>query len=272
MMGAKIHPTALVHPKAQLADDCEIGAFCVVDQQVKIGAQTVLHPFVRLYDFVEIGEGCEIFENTVLAAPPQDRGFKGEQSWVRIGAYNVLRENVTIHRASGEGQCTQVGDHCLIMEGVHLGHNVQVGSKVTISAKAGLAGHVEVGNNVVIGGLAGFHQFVRIGDFCMIGGASKNTQHIPPFVLTDGSPSRIYGLNVVGLKRNGFSADDRRLIKAVYRVIYSSQFTLREGLAQAQQQFGDQPLAGQILKFFDCSTGSRSFCDWPRGRISKDEN
>lgn len=262
-MTARIHPTALVHPDARLGDGVVIGPFCHVDGAVTIGDGTVLRSYVRIYDHTVLGSNCEVFEHAVLGPEPQDRGFKGEVSYVSIGDRTVLRENVTVHRASGEGNVTSVGSDCLIMEGVHLAHNVMVADRVTISSKSGLAGYVSIGEGTVIGGLAGFHQFIRVGAFCMVGGASKNSQDVPPFTLVDGAPSRIYGLNSVGLRRNGFSAEDRSLIKACYRKIYHGGFLLREGVEAARRDLGGHPLAERIFDFFTSGTRHRGFCPWP---------
>lgn len=262
-MSARIHPTALVNPDAKLADDVVVGPYCVIDGAVTIGAGCELRPFVRVCDYVTLGKGCTIFENTVLGAPPQDRGFGGEVSSVVVGDHTVLRENVTVHRATGEGNITSIGSRCLIMEGVHLGHNVVVGDDVTISSKAGLAGYVQIGDGVVVGGMAGFHQFVRVGKFCMVGGASKTTQDVPPFMLVDSSPTRIYGLNTVGLRRRGFSGEERALIKECYKTIYRSGLLLRDALRQAREQWGDRPELAPIFDFFAGGDGKRGFCAWP---------
>ncbi len=271
-MSVFIHPTAVVSPQAQLGDGVSIGPFCYVDGAVSIGARTELKAFCRVCDYSTIGEDCQIFEHAVIGSVPQDHGFKGETSYVRIGNGTIIRESVTVHRASGEGAVTAVGDGCLIMEGVHLAHNVRLGNDVTISNKTGLAGYVTVGDGTVISGLAGFHQFVRIGRFCMVGGLSKNIQDIPPFTLVDGHPARIYGINVVGLRRHGFTSEQRLLIRRVYKSLYRSGLSLREAVAAAQQRFQGEALAEEILQFYSSDDGQRGICPWSLSAKGRSKN
>ena len=193
-----VHPTAIVSPKAQIEEGVQIGPYCIVGDRVHIRKGTVLEAFVRICDYVEVGENCRFFEHVTLGREPQDFDFKGEESWVILEKDVVLRENVTIHRASGEGKATRVGEGCYIMEGCHLGHNVELGPRVVMANKAGLSGYVHVGEKTVIGGMAGVHQFVHIGRNCMVGGLSKIVKDVPPFLLVDGHPARVYGLNKVG--------------------------------------------------------------------------
>lgn len=268
-MSVQIHPSAFVSPKAELADGVVVGPYCVVDEKVVIGRNTVLRPYVHLCDYTKIGDEANIFENAILGSVPQDHGFKGEVSWALVGNRTVIRENVTVHRASGENKVTSVGDDCLIMEGVHLGHNVQVSDAVTISSKSGLAGYVSVGRGTVIGGMTGFHQFVRVGSYCMIGGASRVAQDVPPFMLVNGSPCRAFGLNVVGLRRNNFSADERQEIKSAYKRIYQSGMTLRAAVEALEAEKGDSPLVSEIIAFFKGGDKHRGFCPWPRVTLSK---
>lgn len=258
-MGATIHPTAIVSPKAEIEDNVIIGPYCIVEDKVHIGEGTVLEAFIHLLDFTELGSTCHIYENTVLGREPQDRDFGGEESWVRIGNNVVIRENVTIHRSSGEGTTTEVGNDCFIMEGVHLGHNVHIGNRVTIANKAGFAGYVTVGDGTVVGGLAGFHQFVRIGRFCMIGGLSKIVKDVPPFLLVDGHPARVHGINRVGLKRAGFSSGERQEIKELYRHLYHAGLPFRTA---AQSMPVEGSLAAAEISAFVVQS-KRGVTPWP---------
>ncbi len=262
-MSLFIHPTAVVSPEAKLGEDVFVGPFCYVDGAVSIGARTSLKAFCRICDYTTIGEDCQVFENAVIGSIPQDHGFKDEISYVTIGNRTTIRESVTVHRASGEGEVTSVGNDCLIMEGVHLAHNVRLGNSVTISNKTGLAGYVTVGDGTVISGLAGFHQFVRIGRFCMVGGLSKNVQDIPPFTLVDGHPARIYNVNVIGLRRNGFTSEQRMTIRRVYKALYRSGKSLREAVHAAIEQYQGDPLAEEILQFYLSEDNRRGICPWP---------
>lgn len=263
-MSVEIHPTAIVSPKARISDGVRVGPYCLVEDFVEIGENTVLKSFVSIKSFVKIGEACTFFENVTLGGEPQDFGFKGEETWVRIGNGVTLRENVTIHRATGEGKETVIGDRCYLMEGSHVGHNVSVGNDVILANKVGLAGHVHIGEKTVLGGMAGVHQFVRIGPFCMIGGLSKIVKDVPPYVMADGRPARLFGLNKVGLRRNGFDADARKSIKSFYKALYHAGLPLREAVAVLEARLVDtpEPVLGAILDF--ARESHRGLTPWPK--------
>lgn len=248
-MGVSIHPTAFVSDGASLGENVKIGPFCIVDDKTKIGDGSVLRAYARICSYTELGSECTIYEHSVIGGDPQDLSYKGEITWVRLGSNVVCRENVTINRAVGEGEETSVGDGCFVMEGVHFAHNVKVGRECTVANKAGLSGHVHVGDYTVIGGMAGFHQFVHIGSYCMIGGLSRVVQDVPPYCLATGSPLRVYDINKVGLRRRGIDSETRRLIREMYRVIYNSGMTVREGLAEISRLYGTNDAAKVILEF-----------------------
>ena len=251
-MSVNIHPTAVVSNKAELADGVTIGPFCVIESKVKIGAGTELKAYVSVHDYVSIGENCKICEYTAIGGDPQDHGYKGEISYVRIGNDNLIRENVTINRATGEGNETVVGDNCFIMDGVHFAHNVHVGDYVTVANKVGLSGFVQVGNHTVFGGMAGVHQFVRIGDFCMIGGLYRVVKDVPHYTLASGEPLRLTGLNKVGLEREGFSSETRRAIYSFYRELYSKERRFSDSLAEAVNKKSEYiPEIQRIIEFYE---------------------
>lgn len=219
-MSVSVHPSAIVARGAELGDGVRVGPYCCIDSRVVIGEGTVLNAFVTVHDGVTVGRNCHVYEYTALGGDPQDHSYRGEASRVRIGDDNVIRENVTVNRATGEGNETVVENGCLIMEGVHLAHNVHVGNAVTIANKVGLSGFVQVGDHTVFGGMAGAHQFVRIGCYCMVGGLYRVAKDVPPYTLAAGEPLRLEGLNSVGLKRAGFSAETRKAIRTFYRELY----------------------------------------------------
>ena len=259
-MSVTIHPSAVVAPEAKLGDGVQIGPFCVVGPRAAIGEGTVLNAFVTVHDFVTIGRNCHIYEYTALGGDPQDHGYKGEESWVHIGDDNVIRENVTINRATGEGAETVVGDGCFIMDGVHLAHNVRLGNFVTIANKVGLSGFVSVGDHTVFGGMCGVHQFVRIGSYCMIGGLYRVTKDIPHYTLASGEPLRLAGLNSVGLKREGFTSETRKAIRAFYRELYRKDRRFTESLAEARARRDDFiPEIQNIIDFYDESRRGVTF-------------
>lgn len=269
-MTVQIHPTALVSTNAEIEDGVKIGPYCIVNDYVKIGSGTILKAFVTVHDYVEIGHSCKVYEYTALGGDPQDKDFGGEETWVRIGNKNIIRENVTINRSTGEGTCTSVGDGCFLMEGVHLAHNVKIGNNVTIANKAGFAGHSSVGDNAVIGGIAGVHQFVRIGRLCMIGGLSKIVKDIPPFFLVDGHPGRIFGINRIGLKRSGYDASHRAAVKSLYKSLFHSGLPLRKAMSEVECTLNENPFLEEVLAFIKGSKRGVEF--WPKVILNKSEN
>jgi UDP-N-acetylglucosamine acyltransferase len=246
---AAIHPTALVSPFAELGERVEIGPYSIVDSGAKIGEGTRLEAFVKVGGYVEIGRNCHIFENTVLGAPPQDHDFGGEVSFVRIADDVILRENVTIHRATGEGRETYVGAGTMLMEGCHLGHNVRIGSLCTVTNKVGFSGHSRLGDHVVVGGMSGFHQFVSVGSYAMVGGMTKIIKDVPPYAIADGIPARVRGLNIIGLRRNGFSQEERTRIKNIYKLLYDRHTKRGEAAALVERDFPDDEFAKEIIEF-----------------------
>ncbi|MDR3254186.1 MAG: acyl-ACP--UDP-N-acetylglucosamine O-acyltransferase [Synergistaceae bacterium] len=249
MSGVSIHTTALVSPSAELGEGVEIGPFSVVDGGAIIGDGTRVEAFTRIGAFVRVGENCHIFDSVILGGPPQDHDFGGETSFVRIADDVILRENVTIHRATGEGNETVVGSGTLLMEGCHLGHNVKIGSNCTITNKVGFSGHVQIGDYVVVGGLTGFHQFVKVGSYAMVGGMAKIIKDVPPYSMTDGVPARVRGLNIVGLRRCGFSQEQRTRIKNIYKLLYDKHMRRGEAIAAVEDRFAGDEFAVEILSF-----------------------
>lgn len=273
-MGTIIHSTAIVSKSAELGRDVQIGPYCVVDDNVKIGDRTVLRGFVRVCNYTEIGSGCTMYDHATIGGDPQDLSYKGEISYARIGDGVICREYVTINRASGEGGETYVGDGSLIMEGTHVAHNARVGKECTIANMTGLSGHVHIGDYAVIGGMSGFHQFVHVGSYCMIGGMSRITQDVPPYCLAVGVPLRVYDINRVGLKRRGFDENTRKQIREMYRIIYNSGKTTKEGLAEVARRFQGSAAAQLIIDFAAAATRGftpRITQDWKKaGNGEKD--
>lgn len=227
-----IHPSAIVHPSANLDRGVEIGPYCLVGEHVKIGRGTVLQAHVVVNGWTSIGEDCQIFPFATIGSSSQDRKYEGERAFTAIGHRTVLREYVSIQRATGEDEVTSIGDGCLLLAYVHIAHNCRLGNGVTMSNLAQLAGHCIVGNYAGIGGMAGSHQFVRVGDYAFVGGFSKIVRDIPPFFLVEGNPAKPYGLNTTGLKRAGFSADAVAEIKRCYKLMYSSKLNLQQALEE----------------------------------------
>lgn len=219
MSRVAIHPTAVVSPRAHLAPDVKIGPYAVIEGPceigpgVEIGAHGVIHPFVRLASGVKVGP------HAVLGGEPQDLSYRGQETWLEVGADTVLREGVILHRSTKEEQPTRIGAACYLMGYVHVGHDAQVGNGVILTQGVAVAGHVEIGDYAVIGGLAGIHQFVRIGTRAMVGALSKPTRDVLPYSLAEGSPALHYRLNTVGLRRAGVSGERYRALEQAFRAL-----------------------------------------------------
>jgi UDP-N-acetylglucosamine acyltransferase len=245
---ARIHPTAIVEAECELAGDVEVGPYSLIRGGSIIGAGTTIDAHV-LIEYATIGENCRFSFGAAIGGPPQDQHYGNEPTRVTIGDRTVIREYVTIHRATGEGSATRVGADNLIMASSHLGHNCEVGDFVCIATLSGMSGHTIIEDRVVIGGMVGSHQKVRVGTMAMVSGYSKMSQDVPPFSLVDGKPARVIGPNLVGLRRNGVPAESRRAIQNAFRLIYRSGVSLDEALAQVLEKSGDVPEVVYLVEF-----------------------
>ncbi|MDQ6912046.1 MAG: acyl-ACP--UDP-N-acetylglucosamine O-acyltransferase [Verrucomicrobiota bacterium] len=230
----KIHPSAIVDPKAKIAPDAEVGPYSVIGPEVSIGAKTIVQSHVVLEGAVEIGEGNVIGQGSIIGGPPQDLGFKTDtRSAVHIGDRNVIREHCTIHRGTAEGTATTIGDENFLMAGAHVGHNCRVGNGVIIANNCLLAGYVEIDDRAFIGGGTTFHQFMRVGRLVMAQGSSAFSKDIPPFLLA-AERNYVFGVNVLGLRRAGFSAEERDEIRRAFKLLYRSGLNTRQALEKAE--------------------------------------
>jgi UDP-N-acetylglucosamine acyltransferase len=245
-----IHPTAIVHPSSDIGRNAEIGPYCIVGENVSIGARTVLQAHVVVNGWTSVGEECQIYPFATVGAASQDRKYTGERAYTRIGNRTVLREYVSIQRATGHDEVTAVGDDCLLLAYVHVAHNCVLGNGVTMSNLAQLAGHVHVGDYATIGGQAGVHQFTRIGRYVMVGGASKLTKDVPPFFLIEGNPAQPYGLNSVGLRRAAFSVHERNEIKKFYKVLYNPKLNVSQAIEAMKAEVTTDP-GREIITFLE---------------------
>jgi UDP-N-acetylglucosamine acyltransferase len=245
-----IHPTAIISPDAQLEEGVEIGPYAIIGSDVKIGKNTVIGPHTVIDDYVHIGEGNRIFQFCSIGAPPQDLKFGGEKTRVIIGNFNTIREFVTIHRAtSADIGVTIIGDHNLIMAYVHVAHNCKLGNNIVMVNAAALAGHIHIEDHAIIGGLTGIHQFCRIGAHCMIGGVSAVVKDVPPYVIAQGNHAKLFGLNLIGLKRRDFSEKTIKALKDAYRIIFRSNILLEAALKKAQDEVEDCPEVRHFIQF-----------------------
>lgn len=227
-----IHPAAIVDPEAELADDVEIGPFTVIGAGVRIGSGSWVGPHVVIEGPTEIGRNNRIFQYASIGAEPQDKKHKGEQTWLRIGDGNTIREFVTINRGTVDGGGeTRIGNDNWIMAYVHIAHDCQVGNHTIFANNASLAGHAIVEDHVILGGFSLIHQFCRIGAHAFTSMGSSVNQDVPPYVTVAGSMSQPRGLNSEGLRRRGYSAERVRLIKQAYKLLYKSGMRLEEALS-----------------------------------------
>ncbi|OGP85381.1 MAG: acyl-[acyl-carrier-protein]--UDP-N-acetylglucosamine O-acyltransferase [Deltaproteobacteria bacterium RBG_16_58_17] len=245
-----IHPTAFISPDATLEEGVEVGPYSIVGPDVHIGKNTVIGPHVVIESRTDIGEGCRISPFASIGGAPQDLKYRGEETRVVIGSHNTIREYVTINRATiSDIGVTIIGDHNLLMAYCHVAHNCKLGSHIVMANAANLAGHIHVEDFAIIGGLTGVHQFTRIGAHCIIGGASAVTKDIPPFVMASGNFAKLYGLNVIGLKRRGFTDETIGAIKEAYRIVFRSSLLLSAAIKKVEEVVEDLPEIRQFLDF-----------------------
>jgi UDP-N-acetylglucosamine acyltransferase len=235
-MARNIHPSAVIHPGASLAEDVTVGPFCVIGDDVQIASGTRMESHVVVEPGSRIGKNCHIWPAAVIGAPPQDHKYKGERSLLVLGDNNIVREGVTLHRAVGEGVATRIGSDNMIMTYVHVGHNCEIGSNNTLSSYLGLSGHVLIEDNVVFGGMVGVHQFTRIGKMAMVGGFGKVNLDVPPFMLADGNPARVVETNKIGLRRHGVPPHIRSILRQAYKIIYRSNLNLSQALGRIEDE------------------------------------
>lgn len=252
-MSTRIHNTAVVHQNAEIAEGVEIGPYAVIGEFVKIGNGTRIGPHAVVDGWTEIGRNNDIGPSAIIGAPPQDVHYKGQRAFVKVGNNNVIREFVTIHRASKEDGFTTVGNDCFIMAYSHIAHDCKLGDSIIIANYAGISGHVEIGDKTVISGLVGIHQFVRIGTMCMIGGMSRILRDIVPYVITEGHTATPRGLNVIGLRRNGVDSQSRGEIKKAYKMLFRSGLTTDQALERIRTEVRETVEIQEFLRFIEGS-------------------
>lgn len=227
-----IHPTAVLGQRAAIALNVSVGPYAVIEDDVQIGEGCEIGAHAVIKQFTTLGARNRVFEHAILGGEPQDVKFKNEASSLVIGDDNLIRESVTIHRASGEGNVTRVGSRNFLMIGVHIAHNCEVGDDNIFANGAALAGHIIVEDRVFLSNDVGCHQFVRLGRYAMVGGKSKIVQDVLPFFITDGNPPCVRGLNTVGLARAGFSEETRRTLKQAYRLLFRNALPLADAILE----------------------------------------
>ena len=257
---ADVHATAVVGPDVKLGPGVKIGPYCVVGGQAELGEAVVLHSHVVVDGRTRIGARTEIYPFASIGHRPQDLKYRGEASELIIGSDNMIREHVTMNPGTeGGGMVTRVGDGGLFMMGAHVAHDCLVGDRVVLANNATLGGHVVVEDHAVIGGLAAVHQFVRIGRNAMIGGMSGVEHDVIPYALVLGDRARLEGLNVIGLKRNGFERAEIQTLTAAYRMLFSDDATLAERIERVAEEWGEAKGVAEMVDFARANS-SRALC------------
>jgi UDP-N-acetylglucosamine acyltransferase len=258
-MKTKIHPTAIIDPKAEIDSGVVIGPFCCIKKNVKIKTGTTLLSHVIIEGSTEIGENCTIHPYASIGFPPQDLKYRGEDTKLVIGNNNTIREYVSMHRASVGGTgTTLIGSSNFFMAYVHVAHDCKIGSNVVLANAATLAGHVRIDDSAVVGGLVAIHQYTRIGSYAMIGGFSGIGQDIPPYMIASGARAKLYGPNTIGLKRQGFKDEIINDIKKAYKILFREKRTLKDAMKKLREEMPDVAEINQLLEFIE--TNKRGIC------------
>jgi UDP-N-acetylglucosamine acyltransferase len=246
-----VHSTALVSPETKLGQEVVVGPYAVIEDDVEIGDNCEIAAHAVIKSHTRIGARNRIFEHAVIGGEPQDVKFQGEKSYLLIGDDNLIREYCTLHRASGAQEKTIVGSRNFFMVGVHIAHNCSIGDDNIFANEVALAGHIVIEDHVFLSNNVGAHQFVRMGRHAMVGGKSKIVQDVLPFFITDGNPPTVRGLNSVGLRRGGFSAESRSALKAAYRLLFRTKTPLESALTELES-FQDENVA-HLVRFIRAS-------------------
>jgi UDP-N-acetylglucosamine acyltransferase len=254
-VATQIHPTAVVHPKARIADGVEIGPYTVVGEHVSIGADTRIASHVLIEGWTTIGERNQIFSFSSIGTPPQDIGYRNEETRLIIGNDNVIRECATIHRATTkQDRKTVIGDHNFLMAYSHVAHDSTLGNHIIMANSVALGGHIVIEDYAILGGIVAVHQFVRIGAYAIVGGMSGVSMDIPPYVSASGGRAQLYGLNLVGLKRRGFNDETIAALKKVYKIIFRSGLTQEEAFQKVLSEHAGSAEAMHFIEFMKSST------------------
>ena len=252
-MGVTIHPLAVVEPGAELGADVTIGPFCRVGPHVRLGDRTTLRSHVNVEGHATLGAGCEVWPFASVGGKTQDLKYKGGAPRLVVGENTVIRECATLNCATFDGGETRVGAKCLIMAYCHVAHDCIVGDRVIMANNATLAGHIVVEDDVILGGLTGVHQFVRIGRMSILGGYTKAVTDVPPYMMADGDPLKVYGPNKIGLERHGVSAAAQQALKEAYKIVFRSDLTVAKALERIAAELAPLPEIRNFAEFIRTS-------------------
>ncbi len=263
-MASVIHPTALIDPGCELGVNVIIGPYTIIEGNTRIGDGSRVDAFAQIKNYTSFGKDNHIYSYACIGEAPQDIKYKGEETWLRIGDNNKIREYTTLNRGTPDGKgVTLIGSNCFLMAYTHVAHDCNLADNVIMANGATLAGHVKLGRNVVIGGLCAVHQFVSIGEYAFIGGKSGVAQDVPPYMLAVGERARLSSPNLIGMRRAGFHKDEISAVKKAYRIIWGSGLSREEAMQRAEKELGGFKAAKYLLDFIKTSS---------RGIVSPDRS
>jgi UDP-N-acetylglucosamine acyltransferase len=245
---ARIHPTAVVSPEAELGDHVAVGPYVVIEGPVRVGPDCVLRPHAHLCGPLTMGRANVVFSGAVLGERPQHSKYNGEPTGVEIGDHNIFREHVTVHRATTHSWTTRIGSHNFFMVNSHVAHDCTVGSRCIVANGALLGGHCTLGDNVYLSGNSAVHQFVRVGRLALLSGCSATTKDIPPFVIQQGIDT-VVGVNVVGMRRAGLTGEEIDAVRRAYRLLFREGLVIPAALARLEQELGTLGVIAELVAF-----------------------
>lgn len=249
----KIHPTAIVDPKAELGENVSVGPYAVIEDDVIIGDGTQIGSHALIHAGTRLGKNCRVFKGAVVGTDPQDLKFAGEKTTLEVGDNTTIREFCTLNRGTTHRMKTTIGKNCLLMAYVHVAHDCDIGDNVIIANAVNMAGHVVIESFAAIGGMSPIHQFVRVGSYAFVGGGLRVSKDVPPYVLAAGEPLQYAGINRVGLSRKGFSSETMNEIRRAYKTIYRSGLNISQAIAKLKKQENLIPEVQNIIRFIEAS-------------------
>ena len=240
---------SIISDKSKLGNNVSIGPYCIIEDNVIIGDNTTIGSHTIIKEYTEIGQDCNIFYHCVIGEIPQDKKYNGEKSKLIIGNNNTIREFCTLNRGTAESGSTQIGNHCLFMAYVHVGHDCILKNDIILANGVQLGGHVEIDDYGIVGGMTPVHQFCKIGMHAFIGGGLRVVQDVPPYIIANGEPLKFSGINILGLRRRKFSSEERNNIKKVYKLLYNSDYNTSQAIKKIESTFEINDSIQNIINF-----------------------
>jgi UDP-N-acetylglucosamine acyltransferase len=240
---------SIISDKSKLGNNVSIGPYCIIEDNVIIGDNTTIGSHTIIKEYTEIGQDCNIFSHCVIGEVPQDKKYNGEKSKLIIGNNNTIREFCTLNRGTAESGSTQIGNNCLFMAYVHIGHDCILKNDIILANGVQLGGHVEIDDYGIVGGMTPVHQFCKIGMHAFIGGGLRVVQDVPPYIIANGEPLKFSGINILGLRRRKFSSEERNNIKKVYKLLYNSDYNTSQAIKKIESTFEINDSIQNIINF-----------------------